>query len=224
MVITVIEIKEVSFSYNKGRANQVQALRGISLNIKDSDLIAILGKSGAGKSSLLHLLAGIERPHSGTIYVDGVDISRLSGRALASYRNKTVGIVFQDFVLLNDDTVFENVEVPLLFGKNSRETRKRLVGEALRLVEMEELSGRAVNQLSGGQKQRVAIARAIVNNPAYILADEPTGALDTQTGEMVFDLFNKLNALGKTVVIVTHDSDIACRCKSTITISDGKLV
>lgn len=220
----MIEIANVSKTYNKGKSNAFTALKNVTLTIYDDDFVVILGKSGAGKSTLMHLIGCIDNFESGSLIIDGVDISNAKDTELAKIRNHDVGIVLQDFALIPDYTVFENVEIPLIFAGIKSKERKKLCNEAIKSVDLEEFKDKLSNQLSGGQKQRVAIARAIVNNPKYILADEPTGALDTKNSADILEIFEALNKKGKTVIIITHDEAIAKRAKRVITISDGQIL
>lgn len=221
----MIEIKNASKTFQKNKSTEFQALNNIELNIQNGELLAIIGKSGAGKTTLLHNIACIDSFDEGAVFlINGTDITSLSDNEKAKLRNKTIGLVFQDFALVPEFTVFENVELPLVLAKEKRTVRKSKVLEALRKVGLEKLAYKDVTYLSGGEKQRVAIARAIVNSPDIILADEPTGALDTKTGDIIFDLLKSLNDDGKTVIIITHDKDIANKCQRVIEISDGKIL
>ncbi len=219
----MITIKDLTKIYNPKKPNEFEALHGISLEINDTELVAITGRSGAGKSTLLHILACIDDYQSGEYRLDGTLVKNLSDRQYAKIRNKKIGMVMQDFALVEDMTALENVMIPLDFAKVKATAKKEKAFGALRAVGIGELAKKPCNKLSGGQKQRVAIARAIVNEPAMILADEPTGALDSKTSAEIMELFKKLNAQGRTVVIVTHDSEIASQCTRTIEISDGKV-
>lgn len=221
----MIQIKHLNKSYNLGKENGCEVLKGISLHIKSGELVAIMGASGAGKSTLLHILAFIDKYDNGQYYFDGQPIDKMSDGKMAKIRNEKIGIVMQDFALIEDFTSIQNVLIPLDFAKKKRrEKEKRQEAQkALKAVQMEEYAGKPVKKLSGGQKQRVAIARAIVNKPQVLLADEPTGALDSRTGQEIMDLFKKINQSGQTIVIVTHDPKIAKQCDRTIEISDGKV-
>lgn len=219
-MIKLINIKKI---YNKGKSNEFEALKDISFSIDDGELIAITGKSGAGKSTLLHVLACIDSYESGEYYLDDILIKKLSESKLAEIRNKKIGIVMQDFALIDDFSCFENVSLPIDFSKGKHSDAKERVMNALKSVGMDNMSKKPVNKLSGGQKQRIAIARAIINEPSIILADEPTGALDTKTSAEIMNLFHKLNQNGKTVIIITHDNEIAKQCDRIIEISDGKI-
>ncbi|MBQ8281079.1 MAG: ABC transporter ATP-binding protein [Lachnospiraceae bacterium] len=220
----MIELKNVTKTYNKGKKNEYTALRGVDLKIEDGEFIAITGTSGAGKSTLLYVLSGIDTYEGGSCMLDGVELNTLGDVKLSKIRNKTIGFVMQDFALVEDFSVLENVMLPLQFTKMSGKKKKELVKEAIKKVDIEELTNKQVNQLSGGQKQRTAIARAIVNSPNYIFADEPTGALDSNTSREIMNLFEKLNEAGQTILIVTHDPEVAGRCKRRIQIEDGKIV
>lgn len=221
----MIEIKNLVKIYNKGKTNEFCALKGIDLSIDEGEMVAIIGKSGAGKSTLLHILAAIDSYDKGSYLVDGVSVGDLKEKERARFRNQKIGIVMQDYALIDEYTIEENVQIPLIFGKvKGNDVRREKIMTALKNVGLDELAKKPVRQLSGGQKQRVAIARALVNNPAFLLADEPTGALDSKTSGEIMDVFEKLNQGGKTVIIVTHDMEVAARCGRVIEISDGEIV
>ena len=221
----MIEIKNLVKIYNKGKTNEFCALKGIDLSIEEGEMVAIIGKSGAGKSTLLHILAAIDSYDKGSYLVDGVSVGDLKEKERARFRNQKMGIVMQDYALIDEYTIEENVQIPLIFGKvKGNDVRREKIMTALENVGLAELAKKPVHQLSGGQKQRVAIARALVNNPAFLLADEPTGALDSKTSGEIMDVFEKLNQGGKTVIIVTHDMEVAARCGRVIEISDGEIV
>ena len=220
----MIEITNLTKTYNPDGSNEFTALKGISLTVKDGEMAAIIGKSGAGKSTLLHILACIDNYQGGEYKLDGILVKELSEKQTARIRNEKIGMVMQDFALVEDFSALENVMLPLNFAKNKKPDRSKIALNALSSVGMEEFAKKPVNKLSGGQKQRVAIARAIVNEPSLILADEPTGALDTQTSAEIMDVFKKLNSNGKTIVIVTHDPKVAEQCKRVIEISDGRII
>ncbi|MBR1662989.1 MAG: ABC transporter ATP-binding protein [Ruminococcus sp.] len=220
-MITLTNIKKI---YNPKKANEFEALHGVSCDIKDGELVAIIGKSGAGKSTLLHILACIDSYQDGEYRIDDTLVKGLSERKYARIRNEKIGMVMQDFALVEDFTALENVMIPLNFSKKKIKGKKEKALAALKSVGIEELAKKPCNKLSGGQKQRVAIARAIVNEPSMILADEPTGALDTKTSAEIMELFKSLNKQGRTVVIVTHDPKVAEECGRIIEISDGKIV
>lgn len=219
----VIEVRDLVKVYGK-KSTAFQALKGIDLDINEGESVAIVGKSGSGKSTLMHLLALLDKPTAGTIKIDGIDSTKLSGRELNKLRNRTFGFVFQQFFMNPNDSVLENVVLPLkIAGVGARE-RRNLAAKALTTVGLEERMRFKANDLSGGQKQRVCIARAIVNNPKILFADEPTGNLDSATGEKVIDLLFGLNKeKGVTLIIVTHDEDLAKLCDRQIRIVDGEI-
>ena len=222
----IIEIKDLHKTYNYKKSNAFEALKGISLDIEEGELVAIIGKSGAGKSTLMHIIGCIDDFESGTYTIEGVDISKMSEGKKAAVRNQKIGIVMQDFALVDDYTARDNVLVPVYFSKGSKnkKNKKERALEVLKRVGMEEFAGKPIKKLSGGQKQRVAIARALINDPSIILADEPTGALDSVTSDEIMNVFEELNAQGRTIIIITHDKEIASRCKRVIEIKDGLLV
>ena len=220
----MIEISNVTKTYNPKKSNAFTALKNISLSIEDGEMAAIIGKSGAGKSTLLHILACIDSYQDGEYKIDSTLVKKLSERQVAKIRNERIGMVMQDFALIEDFSALENVMLPLNFAKKKKPNRRELALSALKSVGMEEFAKKPVNKLSGGQKQRVAIARAIVNEPSLILADEPTGALDTKTSEEIMGVFKKLNAEGRTIIIVTHDPRVAEQCGRVIEISDGEIL
>lgn len=220
----MIKLNNIVKIYNPKKANEFEALHGVSCEIADGEMIAIIGKSGAGKSTLLHILACIDNYQSGKYIIDDTLVKDLSERKYARIRNEKIGMVMQDFALVEDFTALENVLIPLNFSKKKVKGKKEKALAALKAVGMEEYAKKPCNKLSGGQKQRVAIARAIVNEPSMILADEPTGALDTKTSAEVMALFKSLNEQGRTVIIVTHDPKVAEKCDRIIEISDGMIV
>jgi len=221
---TAVSAQHITKIYGKGEA-AFTALADINLDIKTGESIAIVGKSGSGKSTLMHVLALLDKPTEGSVLVGDKDASRLSGRQIDKLRNKNYGFVFQQFFLNGNDTVLNNVILPLkIAGVGHRERIKRGLG-ALKAVELEDKASNKAANLSGGQKQRVCIARALINNPSVIFADEPTGNLDSHTGQTVEDLLFRLNKeQGITLIIVTHDEDIAKRCDRQLHIKDGKLM
>ena len=219
----MITIKDLTKIYNYKKSNEFEALHGISFEINDGELVAITGRSGAGKSTLLHILACIDDYQSGEYRLGDTLVKGLSDRQYAKIRNEKIGMVMQDHALIEDMTALENVMIPLDFAKMKKAEKKEKALGALNAVGIEELAIKPCNKLSGGQKQRVAIARAIVGQPEVILADEPTGALDSKTAAGIMDLFRKLNKQGRTIIIVTHDREIASQCSRIIELSDGKL-
>ncbi|MEM0046363.1 MAG: ABC transporter ATP-binding protein [Fervidicoccaceae archaeon] len=220
----LIKLEEVHKIYRQGDA-VFSALRGVSLTINEGDFIAIMGPSGSGKSTLLNIMGLLDRPTRGRIYIEGKDVSKLNDKALAKIRNQKIGFVFQFFNLINRFTIYENIELPLLIRELSKKERKILVESALIKAggELIWLQKRP-NQLSGGQQQRVAIARALVTSPKVILADEPTGNLDRKSGRVVMEEFVRLNSMGQTIVVVTHDPEVANCSKKIIYLRNGEIV
>lgn len=219
----MISIEKISKKYKTGNG-EFYALKDVSLTINDGEFVAIVGKSGSGKSTLLNLIGTLDSVTDGTITVDGQDITNLDNKSLAFFRNGKLGFVFQSFYLEPEYTVYENVELPLIlagrFGKNNAER----IDEVLKLVDLTDKAKNKAKNLSGGESQRVAIARAIVNNPDIILADEPCGNLDTSNSENIMNIFKTLHSEGKTVIMVTHDSEEAQVASRIVTISDGQIV
>lgn len=220
----MIKLQSVVKIYNMKKVNEFTALKGVSTEISDGEMVAIIGKSGAGKSTLLHILACIDNYQKGEYTIDGTLVKNLSERQYAKIRNEKIGMIMQDFALVEDFSAIENVMIPLNFSKKKVKGKKEKALAALKSVGIDDLAKKPCNKLSGGQKQRVAIARAIVNEPSMILADEPTGALDTKTSAEIMELFKSLNEQGRTVIIVTHDPKIAEQCDRVIEISDGSIV
>jgi putative ABC transport system ATP-binding protein len=220
----VLEARNLTRVYGKGESS-FNALKGIDLKIREGDSVAIVGKSGSGKSTLMHLLALLDQPTSGELFLMGQNVKGKKASELNHLRNETFGFVFQQFFMNAKDTVHENVMLPLKINGMRRSQRKKLVDEALQAVELSEKSKKKATDLSGGQKQRVCIARAIVNKPKIIFADEPTGNLDSTTGQKVEDLLFGLNKKENiTLVIVTHDPELADRCDRQIHIKDGLVI
>jgi len=218
----MIEIKNLNKIYLKGKKNMVHALNNINLKIDDRETVAIIGESGAGKSTLLHIMSCIDN-FDGEYYLDNIDINKLSESKKSKLRSSKIGIVLQDFALIDDFTVFENVMTPLYFNKKIKD-KKSSVMRALKKTGITSLKAKKVSQLSGGQKQRVAISRALVTNPEYIFADEPTGSLDSKTSEEIVKMLFDLNRNGITIVIVTHNLEIANQCHHIIEIKDGNII
>lgn len=220
----IIEATHISKIYGK-RNNRFTALKNIDLTINQGESVAIIGKSGSGKSTLMHLLALLDTPTTGSLKISGENAKKLNSRQLSRLRNRRFGFVFQQFFMNPNDTVLENVLLPLKISGTRRRTRKQLALDALKTVELESKAKNKATDLSGGQKQRVCIARAIVNNPKVIFADEPTGNLDSATGQKIIDLLFSLNKTkGVTLIIVTHDEDLANLCNRQIRIADGEII
>lgn len=221
----MIEIKNITKTYTTG-GEPFQALKGISFTIADGEFVAIMGPSGSGKSTLMHILGALDNPTDGTYFLDGKDVSTLSDDELADIRKDKIGFVFQSFNLLPRTTVLRNVSLPLIYAGIENSERERRAKQALFSAGLDESHfAHLSNQLSGGQIQRVAIARALVNNPSLILADEPTGNLDSKTGEIVLGTFQKLNKdHGRTIILITHEPDVAEHADRILCIKDGMLV
>lgn len=216
----LIDLKNVNKSYRNGD-QELQVLKDIHLAVEDGEFVAIMGPSGSGKSTLMNIIGMLDRPTSGEYYLEGEEVAKLGEKKLAKVRNQQIGFVFQQFFLLSKLNALQNVELPLIYAGVSQSKRKALAEQYLKKVELETRMHHLPSELSGGQKQRVAIARALVNHPSIILADEPTGALDTKTGEQIMELLTELNREGKTIIMVTHEPEIAAFAKRQIVIRDG---
>ena len=220
--MTILQTKDLRKYYGSGDT-EVRALDGVDLAVEDGEFVAIVGTSGSGKSTLLHMLGGLDRPTNGTVIVDGKDIFSLKDEALTIFRRRKIGFVFQSFHLLPKLTALDNVALPLLYGGVKKEERRERARAALETVGLSDRVDHRPDQLSGGQCQRVAIARAIVGKPRLLLADEPTGALDSASGAQVMELFQQLHADGSTIIMITHDRGIAHHADTIMTIKDGIL-
>ena len=219
----LVEITSMCKHYTSGEA-EVRALDGVDLSIERGEYLAILGPSGSGKSTLMNMLGCLDTPTRGDYHLDGSDVAKLEVNQLAAIRNQNIGFVFQSFNLLEYASALDNVALPLVYAGVSAKQRKQRAAALLEQVGLGDRLDHKPNQLSGGQKQRVAIARALVNDPQIILADEPTGALDSKSGAEIEALFNQLHSEGRTIIIVTHDNALAERTKRIITIKDGKII
>ena len=223
MNISYIEIKDIYKIYNPGE-NEVRALDGISLNVEHGEFLAIVGQSGSGKSTLMNMLGLLDVPTSGTYTLDGVDVKDMTDDELSEIRNKEIGFIFQGFNLIPSLTAVENVELPLVYRGMKKEERNKLALEALDRVGLSHRLDHLPKQMSGGQQQRVAIARAVAARPPIILADEPTGNLDSHSGIEVMKILHELHQEGRTIILITHDNDIANEAERVIKISDGQIV
>lgn len=216
----LIELKGINKTYRNGD-QELRVLKDIDLEVEKGEFVAIMGPSGSGKSTLMNVIGLLDRPTSGDYFLDGQEVGNLSEKKLAHVRNEQIGFVFQQFFLLSKLNAFQNVELPLIYAGVHPAKRKEIAEQYLEKVELGSRMHHLPSELSGGQKQRVAIARALVNRPAIVLADEPTGALDTKTGEQIMDLLTKLNQEGKTIIMVTHEPEIATFANRRIVIRDG---
>lgn len=221
----VINMKDIIKSFYVGTPNELQILNEITLEVKKGEFISIVGQSGSGKSTLMNLIGALDRPTSGKYLLDDADISELDDNELSDIRNKKIGFVFQTFNLIPRSNALRNVELPMLYGGISSSIRTKRAKELLDLVGMGDRMDHLPNELSGGQKQRVSIARAMANDPSIILADEPTGALDSKTGRMVMDIFHKLHKEEKrTIVLITHNEQLALETERILEIMDGRII
>jgi len=220
--LPLVEVHDLRKNYQLGET-EVHALRGVSVRIKPGDFVAIMGASGSGKSTFMNILGCLDKPTSGRYLLEGTDVAALSKRELARIRNQKIGFVFQGFNLLGRTTALENTELPMLYSRTNKNDRERRAREALAQVGLADRADHFPSQLSGGQQQRVAVARALVNQPRMLLADEPTGNLDSRTSVEVMEIFQKLNTDGLTIILVTHEPDIAQFAKREIVFRDGQI-
>jgi putative ABC transport system ATP-binding protein len=222
---TVIDMSDVVKKFYIGTANELTILKGISMNVQEGDFVSIVGASGSGKSTLMNIIGALDHPTEGRYRLGGADVLAMKGNDLSDIRNRKIGFVFQTFNLIPRTSALKNVELPMLYGGVPSSKRTQRAKELLELVGMDDRMKHLPSELSGGQKQRVAIARAMANAPDVILADEPTGALDTETGRMVMDLFHRLNKeQGKTILLITHNPELAEETSRILTISDGRII
>lgn len=224
VMTSLISLSKVIKTYKLGDDVEVFALKGIDLEIKEGEFVAIIGPSGSGKSTLMHIIGILDQPTSGVVKLEGSDVELLPEQKLAELRNKHIGFVFQAFNLLPKTSAVENVELPLIYSNVSAGERRKRAIEALQTVDLGERLNHTPSQLSGGQQQRVAVARALVTNPSLILADEPTGNLDSKAGDEIIDLLKDLNKKGHTIVLVTHEREIAEQAKRIVEIKDGLII
>ena len=225
MAKTIIDMKGIVKKFYIGQPNELTILKGIDLNVEEGEFVSIVGQSGSGKSTLMNIIGALDRPTEGEYTLDGVAINQAGDAQLSGIRNSKIGFVFQTFNLIPRTSALKNVELPMLYASVPKGQRTARAKELLEMVDMGERMGHMPNELSGGQKQRVAIARAMANDPAIILADEPTGALDSSTGRLVIDLFHRLHReQGKTIVLITHNQELAEETQRVITIRDGQVV
>lgn len=221
----IIEMTNVTKSFFIGKPNQLDILKNINLNVKKGEFIAIIGASGSGKSTLMNIIGALDRQSSGEYFLSSIDISKINDNDLSEIRNKKIGFVFQSSNLIPRTNSLQNVELPMLYYGIDRKTRINRAKELLKLVGMEDRMNHLPSELSGGQKQRVAIARALANDPDIILADEPTGALDSETGRIIMDIFHKIHETqGRTIILITHEMKLASETQRIITLKDGEII
>lgn len=221
----VIRMEKIIKTYYEGKPNELEILHGIDLTVHKGEFVSIVGESGSGKSTLMNIIGVLDRQTAGNYFLEGQDVNMMSDEVRSAIRNRRIGFVFQNFNLLPRANALKNVMVPLMYGEERVKNGKERAMEMLAMVGMEERANHRPNELSGGQKQRVAIARAMMNDPAIILADEPTGALDSKTGHMVMDLFHRLHEeQGKTIVLITHSQELASETQRIVTLLDGNIV
>ncbi len=221
----IIRLNNIIKRFYVGQPNELEILHGISLSVQEGEFASIVGPSGSGKSTLMNLIGALDRPTEGTYFLDGIDVESAHDAELSDIRNLKIGFVFQTYNLIPKTTALSNVELPMLYAGVPKAERRKRAKELLEMVEMRDRAKHLPEELSGGQKQRVAIARAMANDPAIILADEPTGALDTKTGRLVMDLFHRLNEeQNKTIVLITHSPELASETDRIISIRDGNIV
>lgn len=218
----ILDLQDICKTYGQDQL-EVPVLKNINLRVHEGDYLAVMGPSGSGKSTLMNIIGCLDRPTSGTYFLEGEDISLLSEKQLSDIRLNKIGFVFQTFQLLPQETALDNVALPLIYAGVSKQERSERAYESLKRVGLEDRTTFLPTQLSGGQKQRVAIARAMINSPRILLADEPTGALDQASGKQVMELFKKLNDEGTTVLMITHDADVASNARHMVKIIDGQL-
>ena len=220
----IIEMHGIVKRYYIGKSNELEILHGIDLEVWPGEFVAIVGESGSGKSTLMNIIGVLDRPTEGSYTLDGVDVGKAKDSALSAIRNRKIGFVFQTFNLIGRTSAQKNVELPLLYARVPAHQRAKRAKELLAQVGMSERASHEPNELSGGQKQRVAIARALANEPALLLADEPTGALDSATSRTVMDIFHELHRQGMTIVLITHSQQLAQECQRILTLRDGRII
>ncbi|MGN0690071.1 MAG: ABC transporter ATP-binding protein [Oscillospiraceae bacterium] len=222
---TIIDMHGIVKSFYIGTPNELEILHGIDITVREGEFVSIVGQSGSGKSTLMNIIGALDRATRGSYVLDGVPIGMCDDKRLSEIRNKKIGFVFQNFNLISRTSALKNVELPMLYSGISKAERTKRALELLDIVEMSDRTTHMPNELSGGQKQRIAIARAMANDPSIILADEPTGALDSSTGRLVMDLFHKLHTeTGKTIVLITHNPELAAETDRILTMKDGRIV
>lgn len=220
----IILLNQIVKTFYEGKENELEILHGIDLTVKEGEFVSIVGASGSGKTTLMNIIGLLDKPTSGTYVLDGIDVLSANDKELSKIRNQKIGFVFQNYNLISRTSALKNVELPMLYGKVPKKERIRRAKELLELVDMQDRMTHNPDELSGGQKQRVAIARSMGNNPSIILADEPTGALDSKTGRMIMDIFHRLHEeQGKTIILITHSKELAEETERMIEIKDGSI-
>ncbi|MCR4605811.1 MAG: ABC transporter ATP-binding protein [Eubacterium sp.] len=217
----MIRLSKITKKYFIGKPNELEVLHGIDMQVSKGEFVSVVGESGSGKSTLMNIIGALDRPTEGKYLLGDTDISEAKDKQLSQIRNEQIGFVFQTYNLISKSSALSNVELPMLYGGKDKKTREERAKELLDLVGMSDRMNHKPDELSGGQKQRVAIARAVANDPSIILADEPTGALDSATGHKIMDIFHKLHERGKTIVLITHSKELAEETQRIITLSDG---
>lgn len=221
----IISMKHIIKKYYEGMPNELEILHGLNLDVKKGCFLSVVGESGSGKTTLMNIMGALDRPTQGEYFLDGDDIGEQNDDALSYIRNRKIGFVFQNFCLIPRTDALKNVEIPMMYAGVSKAERRDRAMALLKIVEMEDRYNHKPNELSGGQMQRVAIARAMANNPSIILADEPTGALDSKTGHMIMDIFHKLHTeQKKTIILITHSKELAEETERIVTLSDGNII
>lgn len=222
---TIIRMEQIVKTYYIGQPNELEILHGIDLSVKEGEFVSIVGESGSGKSTLMNIIGILDRQTKGNYFLEGQDVNQMDDIVRSSVRNKKIGFVFQNFNLIPRANALKNVMMPMMYSEKRPKNMKEKGMEMLRLVGMEDRAEHRPNELSGGQKQRIAIARAMINDPSIILADEPTGALDSQTGHMIMDIFHRLHEeQNKTIVLITHSKELAAETQRIVTLNDGMIV
>jgi putative ABC transport system ATP-binding protein len=222
---TIIDLQKIVKRFYIGQPNELEILHGIDLKVREGEFVSIVGESGSGKSTMMNIIGALDRPTEGEYFLDGTDVCHAGDKRLSEIRNQKIGFVFQTYNLIARTTALSNVELPMLYGGIPKKIRTERAKELLSLVGMKERMTHHPDELSGGQKQRVAIARAMANNPSIILADEPTGALDSKTGRLIMDIFHRLHTeQGKTIVLITHSNELAEETQRIVTLKDGEIV
>ena len=220
----LIEMRGIVKTYNIGLPSELEILHGIDFSVRQGEFVAVVGESGSGKSTLMNIVGALDKPTAGTYFLDGIDVCSAEKNTMSEIRNRKIGFIFQNFNLIGRTSALQNVELPMLYAGMGSAARAARAEELLTMMGMADRASHQPSELSGGQKQRVAIARSLANDPAILLADEPTGALDSATSRVVMDIFHKLHGEGKTIVFITHSRELAAECPRVVTLKDGRVV